>query len=260
VTISIGQIIDISLPLDSSYRMHTPAGFARDLQFEVEVLKDFDAPGGAGQIVRGVHMRLHAGTHVDVPHHFVRNGKRVHEVPLGTFIGDAVVADLSHKPPGSPITAKDLERAVGEKLKRGDRLLIRTDWNKHYGEPGWGERSPYLTPDAVDWCVARGVVLVGMDFSHAKDAPDSPAKFYTSKTLCENGIIVMAYLQNLDRISQERVTLIALPLAIVGVESTPVRAVVLEDVTPSRERRAPRPARRRGHSPAPRRARGRRSA
>lgn len=228
MTISIGKIIDISLPLDSSYRMHTPTGFTRDLQFEVEVLKDFDAAGGAGQIVRGVHMRLHAGTHVDAPHHFVRNGKRVHDVPLSTFVGDAVVADLSDTPPDSAITTRDLERAVGEKLRRGDRLLIRTDWNKHYGEPGWTEGSPYLSPDAVDWCVARGVVLVGMDFSHAKDAPVTPAKFYTSKTLCENDIIVMAYLRNLDRISKDRVTLIALPLAIVGVESTPVRAVVLE--------------------------------
>ncbi len=227
--VGVGKIIDISLPLDANYSMHTPAGFTKDLQFEVEVLKDFDAPGGAGQIVRGAHMRLHAGTHVDAPEHFVKGGTQVHQIPLHTFIGNAVVADLSGRPPDSPITARDLERAVGDTLKRGDRLLIRTDWNKHYGEPGWAEGSPYLTPDGVDWCVARGVALVGMDFSHAKDAPGSPAKFYTSKTLCENGIIVMAYLKNLDRIKRQRVTLIALPLAIVGVESAPVRAVVLED-------------------------------
>jgi arylformamidase len=229
VTIAVGKIIDISLPLDASYRMHTPAGFTKDLQFDVEVLKDFDAHGGAGQIVRGVHMRLHAGTHVDAPHHFLRNGKRVHEIPLTTFIGDAAVANLSHLPPDSPITVREMERAVGGTLRRGDRLLIRTDWNKHYGEPGWAEGSPYLTPEATDWCVARGVVLVGMDFSHAKDAPNSPSKFYVSRTLCENGVIVMAYLKNLDQITKDRVTLIAFPLAIIGVESTPVRAVVLED-------------------------------
>ena len=227
--VKVGKVIDISLPLDASYSMHTPAGFNKDLQFEVEVLKEFDAPGGAGQIVRGAHMRLHAGTHVDAPEHFVKGGKHVHQVPLDTFIGDAVVADLSGRPPDSPITARDLETAAGAVLQRGDRLLIRTDWNRHYGEPGWMEGSPYLTPEAVDWCVARRVALVGMDFSHAKDAPGSPAKFYTSKTLCENGIIVMAYLKNLDRISRQRVTLIALPLAIWNVESAPVRAVVLED-------------------------------
>ncbi len=54
-------IVDISLELDSkNFAMRTPAGFTRDMQFAMEVLKEHDAPGGAGQIVRGVHMRLHA--------------------------------------------------------------------------------------------------------------------------------------------------------------------------------------------------------
>jgi kynurenine formamidase len=39
----------------------------------------------------------------------------------------------------------------------------------------------------------------------------------------------MAYLQNLDQITRKRVTLMCLPLKMIGVESAPVRAVVLED-------------------------------
>jgi arylformamidase len=223
------RIVDISLKLDENYSMHTPTGFAQDLQFEVVLLKDYDAPGGAGQIVRGARMRLHAGTHVDAPAHFVKGGTEIYDVPLETFVGDAVVADLSSTAPNSPITIPDLERAVGSELRSGDRLLLRTDWNKRYSQPGWADQSPYLLPEAVNWCIERGVVLVGIDFSHAKDAPDSPSVFYTSRALCENGVMVMAYLNNLDRITQQRVTLIALPLAIAGVESAPARAVVLEN-------------------------------
>ena len=37
----------------------------------------------------------------------------------------------------------------------------------------------------------------------------------------------MPYLRNLDRITGERVTLIALPLNIIGAEASPVRAVVV---------------------------------
>ncbi|MBI2912036.1 MAG: cyclase family protein [Chloroflexi bacterium] len=229
MTIAIGKIIDISLRLDDAFHMHTPGGFNRDLQFALEVLKDYDAPGGAGQIVRGVHMRLHAGTHVDAQAHFVKGGNHVHELPLRTFIGDAVVADLSATPPDTAITSLDLERAVGDILRPGDRLLLRTDWNRHYGEPGWLENSPYLAPEAVDWCIARRVVLLGIDFAHAKDAPNTPARFYLSRALCEHNVVVMAYLMNLDQITQQRVTLLALPLAMVGVESAPVRAVVLEE-------------------------------
>src|SRR5919201_2002017 len=62
---AIGTIIDISLELDPrNFGMRTPAGFKRDMQFEMEVLKEHDAPGGAGQIVRGVHMRLHVGSRI----------------------------------------------------------------------------------------------------------------------------------------------------------------------------------------------------
>src|SRR6267378_7131322 len=114
-------IVDISLELDpKSYSMRTPAGFKKDMQFEMEVLKEHDAPGGAGQIVRGVHMRLHAGSHVDAPEHNVRGGTQIHQLPLELFIGDAVVADLRYKMPGKAITENDLERAVGARIRKGD--------------------------------------------------------------------------------------------------------------------------------------------
>ena len=38
------------------------------LQTLLEVIKEYE-DGGYGQIVRGAHMRLHAGTHVDAPFH-----------------------------------------------------------------------------------------------------------------------------------------------------------------------------------------------
>lgn len=229
MTLRLGKIIDISLDLDAGqYRMHTPKGFAKDMQFAVEVLKEHDAPGGAGQIVRGVHMRLHAGTHVDAPEHMVKNGRQLHELPLETFTGDAVVADLCHCVSGA-ITASDLEAAVGAIIEPGDRLLLRTDCNKDYYARDWAQRSPYLTRDAVQWCIDKRVVLVGFDFYHGRDEPDSNVVFYTSRTFGENGIVTMPYLNNLDRISRQRVTLLALPLKMIGVEASPVRAVVIED-------------------------------
>src|SRR5712671_7712590 len=123
-------IVDISLELDpKSYSMRTPAGFKKDMQFEMEVLKEHDAPGGAGQIVRGVHMRLHAGSHVDAPEHNVRGGAQIHELPLALFIGDAIVADLHDKMQVKAISEIDLEKAIGSHVRDGDRVLLRTDHN-----------------------------------------------------------------------------------------------------------------------------------
>src|SRR5471030_954191 len=82
------NIVDLSLELDPKhFAMRTPAGFKKDMQFAMEVIKEHDAPGGAGQIVRGVHMRLHAGSHVDAPEHNVPGGTQIHQLPLETFIG-----------------------------------------------------------------------------------------------------------------------------------------------------------------------------
>src|SRR5215468_12304958 len=126
MSIEFRRIVDISLELDpKNFAMRTPAGFKKDMQFEMEVIKEHDAPGGAGQIVRGVHMRLHAGSHVDAPEHNVRGGTQIHELPLELFIGDAIIADLRGKLPGQAITADDLRKhAAG--IKRGDRLMLRT--------------------------------------------------------------------------------------------------------------------------------------
>ena len=216
MSLAIEKIIDISLELDpKKFCMRTPAGFKRDMQFEMEILKEHDAPGGAGQIVRGVHMRLHAGSHVDAPEHNVRGGTQIHQLPLKLFIGDAIVADLRDKMPGKAITENDLERAVGPRIRKGDRLLLRTDHNNAYdgGSDKWMKASPYLTIGATEWCIGKGVVIVGYDFYHGNDE--------------QHGIVTMPYLKNLDRITKDRVTLIGFPLNIIGAEASPVRAVVL---------------------------------
>src|SRR5215813_4883249 len=107
---SKGEIIDISLELDArNFGMRSPAGFKKDMQFEMEVLKEHDAPGGAGQIVRGVHMRLHAGSHVEASEHNLRGGTQIHQLPLELFICDAIVVDLRVNMKGKAITENDLE-------------------------------------------------------------------------------------------------------------------------------------------------------
>jgi arylformamidase len=223
------KIIDISLELDpKNFAMRTPAGFKKDMQFAMEVIKEHDAPGGAGQIVRGVHMRLHAGSHVDAPEHNVRGGTQIHELPLDLFIGDAVIADLRDKLPSQAITEDDLQKRAGS-VKRGDRLMLRTDLNNNYdgGSEKWMKVSPYLTIGATMWCIDKGVVIVGYDFYHGNDEPNAPRVFHNSRTLSEHGVITMPYLKNLDRIGRDRFTLIGLPLKLIDAEASPIRAVAL---------------------------------
>ena len=222
------RVIDISLELDpAKFRMRTYAGFRKDMQFETEIIKDY-GDGGLGQRVRGVHMRLHAGSHIDAPSHMIEGGKDMHELPLEAFIGPAMVADVRHRGPKQAITADDLGQSTGDTLERGDRLLLRSDANDQYdGSPEWMARAPYLADDAIDWCAAHGVSLVGFDFYHAAE-PVQDRNNCTTRKLLERNILTMPYLTNLSAIRAKRFLLIALPLKMKDVEASPVRAVAVE--------------------------------
>jgi arylformamidase len=224
------RIIDISLELDASkFRMRTYEGFKKDMQFETEVIKDY-ADGGLGQLVRGVHMRLHAGTHVDAPSHMVKGGKDIHDLKLTSFVGPAMIADVRHRGPKEAIVGEDLEKSVGALFQPGDRLLLRTDINKEYdGSPEWIARAPYFSDDAVAWSVKRGVSIVGFDFYHGAKPAHVDQNSSTSRKLHEREILTMPYLTNLGAITTPRFTLISLPLKMKNVEASPIRAIAIEE-------------------------------
>src|SRR5258708_19744188 len=69
MSLAIEKIIDISLELDpKNFGMRTPAGFKKDMQFEMETLKEHEPPAGARQIVPGVHIRPPPRNHSHTPH------------------------------------------------------------------------------------------------------------------------------------------------------------------------------------------------
>jgi arylformamidase len=221
------RIVDISMPLSVDYKMHTPAG-VKDVQLALEVIKHHDQTDGDGQIVRALHARVHHGTHVDAPEHFVKDGQQITDLPLERFIGPAVVADVRAVGRDGAIGIADLEAAIAGVVQPGDSLLIRTDWTKNYGTDDYVPGSPYLSMDAIRWCAEQRFPIVGLDFAHTKDPADAPSRYYTTRYFCENGVITMGYVNGLDAIANPRVLLIALPLAIAGMEASPVRAVVLD--------------------------------
>src|SRR5438045_9005843 len=59
-----------------------------------------------------VEMTVHAGTHIDSPHHFFRDKPSVEQLPLEAMIGDAVIMDLSFKGTDNARTGPgDVDRA-----------------------------------------------------------------------------------------------------------------------------------------------------
>ena len=124
-------------------------------------------------------------------------GKQIHHLPLELFIGDAIIADLRDKLPGKAITEQTWRRRWATASRKATACCCAPITTTRYdgGSETWMTESPYLTIGATEWCIDKGVVIVGYDFYHGNDEPGAPRVFHNSRTLSEHGIITMPYLE-----------------------------------------------------------------
>lgn len=134
-----------------------------------------------GFVSNMVEMTVHAGTHIDSPHHFYRDLPSIDQIPLETFVGEAIVLDLTFKGHANArITPQDLEQSEraladqGIKIAPDTILLLRTDWPKSHSplDPSWWDESPCLTKAAAEWVVAKQPRGVGFDFAQEEKGGD----------------------------------------------------------------------------------------
>jgi arylformamidase len=172
---------------------------------------------GAALNVGTITTSTHTGTHVDAPFHYDLDGLTADRLPLDVFVGPAWVADVTGK------TAwKDA--LTGVDLTDTPRVLFRTGgWPDSAFFPGW---IPVMEPDLPDWLADRGVKLVGVDVPSV-DELDSTTQA-RHHAMGRRGMHILEGLW-LEGVPDGRYELIALPLAIVGGDGSPVRAVLREN-------------------------------
>ena len=161
----------------------------------------------------------HTGTHVDAPYHFLADGPRLGEVTLDRMVGEALVADLRGR---SSVDAAAL--ATVTDLRRGDILLFRTDNSARWASPEFRRDFTYVTADAAEVLVERGVRAIGMDYLSIErfGSPDFPVH----RRLLGAGIFVIEGL-DLSAVEAGRYTLVCLPLNFPELDGAPARAVLL---------------------------------
>lgn len=172
--------------------------------------------------VAAISLSVHAGTHVDGPRH-VTDGPGASELPLTPFVGACAVVD------GRPFIAGD-PPAVGPAVlddldpKTTPRVLIRT---RDRVDP---ERFPAdlipLSPELARRLAADGFVLVGTD-APSVDPVDS-------KTLPVHRVLAEAGIPNVENlvlsgVEPGRYTFIGLPLRLTEADSSPIRAILVDD-------------------------------
>jgi len=231
------KIVDLSMTVEEC---DTNPFSPEDVYFKLTPIVRWEDKGFVSNLVE---MTVHAGTHIDSPHHFVREKPGVEQIPLEPLIGEAIVLDLTFKGTAKArIVPEDLDRAErtlsaqGITIPRGTMLLLRTDWPKGHDttDPSWWNDSPCLTKEAAEWLVAKEPSVLGYDFAQEEKGAD----YQTAEEILGSGMRVhrtilprvVCQIENLTNLDQipSRVKIIALP-AKWKTESAPARVVALLD-------------------------------
>jgi len=199
----ISQRLDPALPV---WPGDTPFQQARTWQIE----------DGSPVNVSALTLSTHTGAHADAPLHYAPNAPDIASVALEAYLGECLVVDA--RGVGPLIEVGDLPH-----LHSADRVLFRTF--KQFPHLHWDPATVAIAPETIEWLALQGVKLVGLD-GPSIDPQDS-------KTMAAHRAVLkhdMRILEGLvlDDVPEGRYELIALPLAIVGGDASPVRAVLRE--------------------------------
>src|ERR671925_1744657 len=176
-------------------------------------------------------MSSHTGTHIDAPKHFIPTSMAdaVNDIPLGKFIGECVVVDMSNKGVGHGITDSDLDE-YSEMIRQngGDIVLVYTGTSDQWGKnESIRTNFSYLEPSAAQWLVDHCIKCIGIDsFSMEKYGFQ---RGLTHEKLLSNGIgIIEGINSKLKEFVGKRMFLVCLPLPLKGVDGSPVRPILFE--------------------------------
>jgi arylformamidase len=231
------RIVDLSMTVEEC----DSAPFAKDeYYFKIRPIVNWEDKGFVSNMVE---MTVHAGTHIDTPHHFVRDMPGIEQLPLDPMISEAVVMDLTFKGTANArITPADLdqaERALNAKgitIEPGGTLFLRTDWPKGHvtTDPKWWDESPCLTKAAAEWLVTKQPKVLGFDFAQEEKGGgyEKAEEILTSNMPVHRVILpkIVFQIENLINLHllPSKVKVIALPVKWT-TESAPARVIALLD-------------------------------
>jgi arylformamidase len=174
-----------------------------------------DMKRGDNLTLSTLHATVHVGAHADAPSHYGPEGRSIESRDLDFYLGPCQVIRVEVAR-GARVTRPMLP---GQVIAR--RLLLATDT---FPDPEhFNEDFAALEPALVEELSREGVKLIGID--------TPSVDLFGSKDLPAHGMFLkhdMAILEGLvlRGVPEGLYELIALPLALVGFDASPVRAVL----------------------------------
>lgn len=177
------------------------------------------APGYEFQIGR-IDMVSNTGTYLDTPFHRYPDG---HDL---AGLDPARVAWV----PGIVVEAGDDQEIPSARLDglelAGHAVLFHTGWDRHWGTERYGEPDhPYLGVGAAERLVEAGAAVVGIDAVNIDGTRTGERPVHSA--LLAAGVPIVEHLTGLDGIGDRPFRFFAVPPAIRGMGTFPVRALAV---------------------------------
>jgi arylformamidase len=170
-------------------------------------------------LIASYHLCGNTGTYVDAPIHRHRGGADLASVPIERLVHVPIVLiDASAAPSG----------ALGPELFAGldltnKAVIVRSDWSRRFGTPDYFQPNPHLTEAACRLIVSHAPAIVGIDSVNIDDTRTGERPIHTA--LLGAGIPIVEHLCGLGALHGRSFAFTALPPAVVGMGTFPVRAV-----------------------------------
>jgi arylformamidase len=177
------------------------------------------APGYEFQIGR-IDMVANTGTYLDTPFHRYPDGHDLAGLDPARVVGvPGIVVDAGgdQEIPAALLDGLDVA---------GHAVLFRTGWDRHWGTERYGEPDhPHLSVAAAERLAEGGAAVVGIDAVNIDGTRTGERPIHS--VLLAAGVPIIEHFTGLGQIGGRQFTLVAVPPAIRGMGSFPVRALAV---------------------------------
>lgn len=223
------EVVDISYTVEPGERVGRPFTIERSLLADDSYKYD-------------VSTHSHVGSHVEGGRHFYgdaddepdvttveadEDNRSIVEYPLESFYGPGVLMPVAEP----EITPEVCEELIGDLLEPDDVVVIRNEADEALSkEDAYSDEDapvPTMTEAGARWFADRGVkALVFADISLGATVEVSNV---VHDVLMSRGCVFVEIVDNLDRITQDRFSIMYLPYKVERLGSSFCRAVVVQD-------------------------------
>ena len=205
------KIIDISWPISESMTEYKDGKSVK--------LTPTKSMENNGAREWSISMGNHTGTHVDNPAHFLATGRMIDKVELNSLIGPCRVLDLTSVT--EKITPDDL---VPFNIVKDEIILLKTTNSFRSPTDKFSYSFVYISDLAAQYLAAQNIKAIGFDYlGIERNQPDHE----THKAFMQFNIPIIEGLR-LGTVAADDYFFVCLPLNIVGIDSSPSRAVLIE--------------------------------